>query len=421
MELLIKGGRVIDPASGRDEIADVLVRDGVIAAIGAGLQTTGETIDAAGLWVTPGLIDIHTHLREPGYEYKEDVATGARAAAAGGFTAVCCMANTDPVNDSAAVTRLILDRAAEAGQARVYPIGAATSGLHGEDMAPIGELVETGCVAFSDDGHPIASGRLMRLCMQYANQFGKKIISHAEDLDLVAGGLMNEGHEATRAGLRGNTRAAEETMVARDIVIAKAYGLPVHIAHVSTRGSVDLVRWGKSLGVQVTAETAPHYLAGTDALCATWDAKAKVNPPLRTQDDQQALIEGLLDGTVDCIATDHAPHHADEKNVEFELAANGISGLETAFTLSKKALVDSGLATPMQLIDLMSHAPAKVLGLPGGALQIGAAADISLFDPDVAWVIDPEKFVSKGKNSPFGGVEVVGKAVGVLVGGNKVL
>ncbi|MCL2433917.1 MAG: dihydroorotase [Clostridia bacterium] len=430
---LIKNGRIIDPSQNLDMMADLRIADGLIVEIAPGLNVIEgeEVFDAAGCWVTPGLIDIHVHLREPGYEYKEDIASGRAAAAAGGFTAVCCMANTHPVADNAAVIQYINQKAAGEG-VRVYPIGAATVGLKGQQLSEMGEMSQAGCVAFSDDGKPIAEGRMMRLAMQYAGQFGRKIISHAEDLNLVDNGLMNEGETSSFLGLRGNTRAAEEAFIARDLALAETLGLPVHIAHVSTRGSVDLIRFYKGKGVQATAETAPHYLVGTEELCAAYDGNARVNPPLRTPADCEALIQGLCDGTIDCIASDHAPHHRDEKLCEFELAASGISGLETSFAIVNTLFSDKGpfaedggfgsgdklrFAEQTRIVEWMSINPARVLGLPGGSLRVGEPADISVLDPDFEWVIEPERFVSKGKNTPFGGRKVRGKAKCVFVNG----
>nr|MDD6335260.1 dihydroorotase [bacterium] len=421
MDVILRGGRVVDPANHVDAVMDIGIENGRIAAVAPHLEAEGAVLDAGGMWVTPGLIDMHVHLREPGYEYKEDVASGTRAAVAGGFTSVCCMANTNPVADNAAVVRLILERARQSGMARVYPIGAATKGLKGQELTEMGELAQEGCVAFSDDGKPIQSGQTMRLAMVYAGAFGRFIISHAEEVSLLADGLMNEGVTSTVLGLKGITRAAEEAMVARDCILSHTLGLRVHIAHVSTRGAADIIRHYKALGAPITAETAPHYLCGTEEMCMGYSGNARVNPPLRTEDDRQAMLEALLDGTIDAIASDHAPHHRDEKQVEFALAANGISGLETSFALCKGALVDSAMATPAQLIGWMSARPAAILGLEGGTLSPGAPADIAVFDPDMAWKIDPEAFYSRGHNTPFAGREVAGKPLHVFVGGRQVL
>jgi len=418
MKMIIKNGRVLDPSQGLDEILDICVNDGVIDAVGRDLSIqNAEVIDATGLWVAPGLVDIHVHLRQPGYEYKETIESGTHAAVVGGFTSVACMANTNPVCDNTAVVGDILAAARAAGWAKVYPIGAVSEGLAGEDLSEIGAMAHAGCVAFSDDGKPVASGRLMRLAMVYAHQFGKKIISHAEDLAQVAGGVMNEGDTATRMGLKGTTRAAEESMIARDLILSQTLNIPVHIAHVSTRGGVALIREAKARGTMVTAETAPHYLTATDSLCENYDTNAKVNPPLRTEDDCQALMQGLLDGTIDCIACDHAPHHADEKLVEFDLAASGISGIETSLALSHRACVEEGGATPLQWINWMSTAPARVFDLPAGTLRTGAAADITLINPNAPWEIDVTRFVSKGHNNPFHGQRVGAVAAVTIVDG----
>lgn len=416
--VLLKGGRVVDPARGMDQTADVRIADGFIAEIGADLPPLGcEVVDVTGLTVAPGLIDMHCHLREPGYEYKETIASGTRAAAMGGFTAVACMANTNPVNDSAAVTAFIVDKARREGAVRVLPVGAVTRGLKGDELTEMGEMKAAGCVALSDDGRPVASSRRMRLALQYAMNFGLLIISHCEDMSLSEGGDMNEGVTSTLLGLSGIPAAAEEVMAARDIRLAASLGTRVHLTHISSRGTVALVRQAKAQGVHVTADTCPHYVAGTETLNEGFDTHAKVNPPLRTEDDRQAILEGLRDGTIDCIATDHAPHHADEKQVEYHLAANGISGFETAFTLCHTALVDGGVLTLPQLIEKMSWAPARVLGVPGGSLELGASADITVLDPAARRIIDPGSFVSKGKNSPFGGFAGTGRIAATLVGG----
>ena len=420
-ELLIRGGRVIDPAQGIDGVYDLLAVDGVIAALGRDLSASGaQVVQADGLLVLPGLVDIHCHLREPGYEYKEDIASGTRAAARGGFTSVCCMGNTLPVNDNASVTAFIRKRAKEAGSGvRVYPIGTVTKGLRGTELTEVGELKAAGAVALSDDGKPVQDARILRLAMQYADYFDMPILSHSEDVSLVDEGAMNEGEMSTRLGLRGITRAAEETMIARDIVLAEALGKRIHLCHVSTRGGVQLVREAKARGVRVTAETAPHYLAATDAWVSGYDVNTRVNPPLRTEDDRLACIQGLADGTLDCIATDHAPHHADEKRVEYALAASGISGFETAFALCWTHLVCAGLMTPAQLVRCMTSAPASILNLPAGTLAVGAAADITLADPNAVWTVEPERFASKGKNTPFAGKTYTGRVCQTYVGGKR--
>ncbi|MDR3050307.1 MAG: dihydroorotase [Oscillospiraceae bacterium] len=421
-KLLVRGGRVIDPANNLDGACDLLIEDGLVAAVAERIDAPdAQAVDAAGLLVLPGLVDIHCHLREPGYEYKEDIASGTRAAAAGGFTSVCCMANTHPVNDCAAVTAFIRQQAGRVGSGvRVYPIGAVTKGLDGAELAEIGEMKAAGAVAVSDDGRPVRSGRMLRLALQYADYFDLPVLCHSEDMDLVDGGVMNEGEMSTRLGLRGATRAAEEAAVARDILIAEALGKRVHICHVSTQGSVQLIRDAKARGARVTAETAPHYLAATDAWVAQYDPNTRVNPPLRTEQDRLACIAGLADGALDCIATDHAPHHADEKKVEYLLAASGISGFETAFALCWTHLVEASYLTPGELVRRMTCAPAAILGLPGGTLSVGAPGDVVLIDPAKRWVVDPARFQSKGKNTPFVGNTYTGCVRRTYVAGRPV-
>jgi dihydroorotase len=399
---LIKGGRVVTPGG----IAEGCVRieNGVIAAVGPDLPKDGAgIIDASGMLVSPGLVDLHCHLREPGYEEKEDIASGTAAAAKGGFTVVCCMANTDPVNDNAVVTEFIKKKAALAGPVRVYPIAAITKNLAGEELTEAGELAEAGVAALSDDGKCVRSAHRMRLALSYAKRFGLRVISHPEDTDLTDGGLMNEGYWSTAIGLPGITRAAEETMIARDCILAETERTGVHIAHVSTAGGAEIIRQAKRRGVKVTCETAPHYIYATDELVQGYDTNTKVNPPLRTEDDRRALIEALLDGTIDCIATDHAPHHIDDKNVEYAAAASGISGFETAFSICWTVLVKGGYMTEESLLEKMTSAPAKILGLDAGEISPGRPADIVIIDPDAEWTVDPDKFASRGHNTPFGG------------------
>ncbi len=420
MDLVIRGGRVIDPAAGVDGPRDVAIADGRIAAVEPGIDP-GPTpvIDAAGLWVLPGLVDIHVHFREPGYEYKEDVASGTRAAAAGGFTAVACMPNTDPVNDDAEVTRYILERAREGGVARVHPVGAVSRGLGGEDLAPIGELAEAGCVAVTDDGRPVGSGLLMRRALEYASAFGLPVISHCEDLDLAAGGCMNEGLASAYLGLPGIPSEAEEAMVARDLLLLRRTGGRLHLAHLSTRGSVKLLRWGKRMGLPVTGETAPHYFTLTEDAVRGFDTDAKMNPPLREIADVEGVQKGLARGAVDAIATDHAPHAPDEKEVEFEAAPNGVVGLETSLALSLKLVREAGVPLA-RVVAALTAGPARALGLPGGTLVPGAPADVTLVDPDATWTVDPAAFQSKARNSPFAGMTLRGRAVRTLVGGRTV-
>lgn len=415
-DILIKNGTLV--LAGGAERADLLISGGKIEKIGTGISEEGKKIvDASGSWVGPGFVDLHCHLREPGYEYKEDIASGARAAAKGGFTTVCCMANTKPVNDDPAITEYIINRSKKAGGARVLPIAALTMGLKGEQLTEAGLLAQAGAVALSDDGASVRDANKMRLGLSYAKRFGLKVISHPEDMDLTNGGVMNEGYWSSFLGLPGTTRAAEETIIYRDCAIAEIEKTSIHIAHVSTRRGAEIVRFMKDRGVQVTAETTPHYIYGTDELAKSYEAVAKVNPPLRTPDDRTALIEALLDGTIDCIATDHAPHHADEKNVEFALAMSGISGFETALGICWTVLVKGGHMSPCELFEKMSAAPAKILELDAGEIKEGAPADVVIVAPDQSWTVDPSKFISKGKNTPFAGDELTGSVDMTIVGG----
>jgi dihydroorotase len=419
MSLLISGGLIVDPAQGLEDIRDLLVEEGRIA----GLEPPGtipaagrEVIDARGLVVAPGLIDMHVHLREPGEEYKETIETGTAAAARGGFTAVACMPNTKPVNDNSAVTRFILDQAARFGKARVYPVGAISQGSLGKTLSEYGELKETGCVAVSDDGWPVMNALLMRRALEYAKTFDLLVISHAEELDLRGEGVMHEGKVSVRLGLQGIPAAAEEIMVYRDIRLARLTGARLHIAHVSTAGSVAIIREAKMSEIGITAETAPHYFSLTDDAVVGFDTNAKVNPPLRSEWDRQAILEGLADGTLDAIACDHAPHSVLEKDVEFAEAAFGLIGLETSLGLSLK-LVHEGVLTVRQLIARMSTNPARILGIPGGTLAPGSPADITLIDPNREWTVDAAQFASKSRNCPFQGWNLKGKAVMTIVGG----
>lgn len=415
-KLLIKGGTAVLPEG--CVACDLLLEGGKIARIGTGLSAAGaDVLDAAGLHVFPGLIDMHVHLREPGYEYKEDIASGSAAAVRGGFTQVCCMPNTDPVCDNATVVSYIVRRGKEVGLCKVRPIGAMTVGEKGEQLAEMGKMKDAGAVAFSDDGRPVSDSRILRLAMEYAAGFGMLTLSHCEDKALVDGGVVNEGFNSTLAGLKGSPRAAEEIDIARVIILAETLGLRAHVCHVSTRGGVQLLREAKRRGVRVTAETCPHYFTLTDDAVTGFDANTKVNPPLRERGDVDAIKAGLADGTLDCIVTDHAPHHADEKNVEYNLAAFGISGIETSFSLSYTALVRGGVLTLEQLAEKMSAAPARILGLEGGALKEGAVADLMLADLSEKYVIDPAEFRSKGKNTPFKGQEVYGRVKATIVDG----
>jgi dihydroorotase len=445
-KILIRNGTLVLPESIKENMkkGDLLIENGAIAAISVtgplgdgllgkdGLEGT-EVCDAEGLLVSPGLIDLHAHLREPGFEYKETLATGTRAAARGGFTSVCCMANTKPVNDSAAVTELIKLKALREGVVRVYPIGAATKGLKGEELTEMGELKESGTVAVSDDGKSIADANRMRLVLSYASHFGLPVVNHPEDLSLVNGGVMNEGYWSTVLGMPGAARAAEETIIARDCALAELEGAHLHVAHVSTAGGADIVRYFKSRGAKITAETAPHYLYATDAWveganARPYDTSTRVNPPLRTEEDRKALIEALKEGVIDCIATDHAPHHADDKNVEYASAATGISGFETALGVSWTALVVPGHMTPAQLLEKMTSAPAGIFSLPAGQLAgrlagqlaVGQPADLTLIDPAAEWVVDTAEFLSKGKNNPFHGKKLTGRVLRTWVGGKCV-
>jgi dihydroorotase len=418
MNLLIKGGRVIDPTQNLDAILDVLVADGVIREVGKQLAAPAgsQTIDAAGCYVTPGLIDMHVHLREPGQEYKEDIASGTRAAVAGGFTSICCMPNTKPVVDNAAVVDYILNRARTAGSCNVFPVGTITQGMGGERLAEMGELKETGCVAVSDDGRPVQNAELMRRALEYAHGMGILVISHAEELDLVGEGTMNEGFTSTELGLKGIPRVSEEIATAREILLAEYVGAPVHIAHVSTAGAVRIIRAAKARGVKVTCETAPHYFTLTDDAVRGYNTNAKMNPPLREATDVAAVKAGLRDGTIDCIATDHAPHHLDDKDVEFNAAMNGVIGLETSLPLSLR-LVAEGVLTLPELVERMAVNPSRILGLGRGTLKSGAIADISVIDPELQWTVTAESLQSKSKNSPFLGQQMQGGARCTVVGG----
>jgi len=421
--ICLRGGRVIDPARNYDAQADVLLRDGWVERVRPGLadelDASTRIIDVRDYWVVPGFIDIHTHLREPGQEYKEDIATGSLAAAVGGFSAVCAMPNTKPPNDCRAVTELMVRRAREVAAVRVYPIGAITVGLEGKSLAEMGELKEAGCVAVSDDGRPVMDADLMRRALEYARGLGLTVIQHCEDLSLSRGGAMNEGEVSTRAGLRGQPAAAESAMVARDIELCALTGARYHVAHISTAASVRLVREAKRRGLPVTCEVTPHHLTLTDVACSAYDTNAKCNPPLRTDADLAALHEALADGTIDAIATDHAPHSPVEKELEFEDAAFGMIGLETALPLSLD-LVRKGVLSPAALVALLTSRPAGVLSLPGGTLAPGAEANVTVVHPELPWSCEPGRFHSKSKNTPFGGRTLRGKAVLTLVGGRIV-
>jgi len=423
-EIVLKNGRIIDPDNNLDVVGDILIREGVIASSGPaaagdrGRPAGGEAVrvvDCSGKWLVPGLIDMHVHLREPGEEYKETIATGTRAAAAGGFTAVACMPNTSPVNDNQSVTRFILAQAA-AASARVYPVGAVSLGSRGEGLAEYGEMKNAGCVALSDDGRPVTDSQLMRRALEYAGDYDLLVISHSEEASLSRHGVMHEGALSTRLGLRGIPGAAEAIAVYRDLALAAHTGRPVHIAHVSTAESVELIRRAKNNGWPVSAETAPHYFALTEQAVADYDANAKMNPPLRSEADRQAIRQGLADGTIDAVATDHAPHSSLEKNVEFALAANGIIGLETALPLTLQ-LVREGLLDASRLVRLLSVNPARLLKVAGGTLSPRMKADITVIDPEEEYLYTADRVVSRSRNSPFLGHSLRGRAVLTIMDG----
>jgi dihydroorotase len=420
--ILIRGGRVLDPDRGTDGVADLLIQDGKVEAIGQNLgrPDDAELLEAAGKIVAPGLIDLHVHLREPGQEDVETVATGAMAAAAGGFSAVCAMPNTDPVTDNQAAVGFIVSQAQRAGKARVYPIGAISLGQNGQQLAEFGELVGAGAVAVSDDGKPVVSSHLMRTALEYARTFGIPVADHCEDPTLAAGGAMHEGLVSTRLGLKGVPSAAEEIMVARDILLAELTGGHVHLCHMSTRGSVELIRRAKDKGLRVTAEACPHHFTLTHDACEGYQTNAKMNPPLREPEDREAVRQGLRDGTLDVICTDHAPHHYDAKEREFDDAPNGIIGLETALGLAITELVDGGLLDLPTLIRRMSSMPARIFNLPGGTLARGTAADVVVLDPAAEWIVEPDRFFSKSRNTPFGGRRLRGRADVTIVRGQVV-
>ncbi len=414
--MIIRGGQVVF----KDGVAkkDILVENGKIVKIADCIPADGgKEIRADGLHVFPGLIDMHVHLREPGFEKKEDIESGAKAAVKGGFTQICCMPNTNPVVDNKVVVTYIKARAKEVGLCKIHPIGAITKGLKGEEMAAIGGMKKAGAVAISDDGVTVKNARLMRLAMEYAKGFNVRCLCHCEDKDLVDGGCVHEGLSATIAGLRGIPRSAEDVIIAREISLAEELDCPVHICHVSTYSGVRMIRNAKAAGVQVTAETCPHYYAFTDEIIKGYDPNTKVNPPIREERDKQAILEGLQDGTIDCIVTDHAPHHFDDKNVEYEQAAFGISGIETSFGFAVTKLYKTGILTLPQIAERMSYAPARILGLDGGEIAEGKAADFTIADLDESWVVDPQAFVSKGKNSPFGGEKLFGAVKYTVVDG----
>jgi dihydroorotase len=421
MSLIIKNGHVVDPVNGIDSQKDVLIEDGKIATVDSGIEQGGvEVLDAKELYVVPGLIDMHVHLREPGFEHKETIETGTAAAAAGGFTSVACMPNTKPVNDSASVTDFILRRASEAGHVHVFPIGAITKGEEGKELAEIGELVEAGAVAVSDDGHPVEDPRMMRRALEYTTYFDIPLIEHCETPNLHPGGVMHEGYWSTALGLRGIPSASEEMAVRRDISLAELTGAKLHIAHLSTRGSLEAVRDAKKRGIKVTCEVTPHHLFLTHEAVKDYDTNTKMAPPLRTEEDRQALVEGVADGTIDAIATDHAPHHYDEKALEYDQAAFGIVGLETAVALCLDRLVGKEVISLSRFVELASTNPARILGLSKGNLSVGADADITLLDRERPHKVDPGKFRSMSRNTPFARWELRGQAVATIFGGRLV-
>jgi dihydroorotase len=427
MNYLLKGGRVVDPSQQLDAPMDILVENGRIAQIeenigrniAAGRRMKcgdAKLIDLKGMMITPGLVDMHTHLREPGFEYKETILTGSEAALAGGFTSIACMPNTNPVNDNRAVTEFVKKKARECGLVRVYPVAAITKGSEGSQLAEFGDLKDAGAIAFSDDGKPVMNADVMRRALEYAESLRMPVISHCEDLNLSAGGVMNEGWTATQLGLNGIPGIAEDIMAARDIILADFTCTAVHIAHVSTKEAVSIVREAKKRGIRVTAETAPHYFSLTDEFLEGFDTNGKVNPPLRTREDAAAVKEGLRDGTIDAIACDHAPQGRTDKEVEFDYALFGISGLETSLALGLR-LVEEGVLTLSQLIEKMAFMPAGILQIPGGTLKVGADADLTVIDMNRTWRVVPSKFRSRGKNSPFAGWDLRGKAILTMVNG----
>lgn len=427
MKLLVRGGRVVDPSQGLDEVLDLVVEDGFVAQVGgrAYASKSQEVFDASGLVVTPGLIDMHVHLREPGQEYKETIGSGMAAAAAGGFTAVACMANTEPVNDSRSVTEHMIAEAARHDSARVYPIGAVSKGLKGEELAEVGEMAEAGIVALSDDGRPVESSELMRRALEYSQHFGLVVIQHAEDLDLGAGGVMHEGEFSTRTGLPGLPGASEDIMVARDLILLEDFGGDrgrYHVAHLSTARSLDLVREAKRRGLRATCEVTPHHLLLTDS--EVWSSHlstdTKMKPPLRSERDRQSLLHGLTDGSIDVIASDHAPHHSDEKDTQFSCAPFGIVGLESTVSLCLDRLVRPGTISLSRLVELLSCKPAEILGVPGGTLKEGALADITVMSLTSRTTISPRRFRSKGKNTPFDGWKLRGRPAATFLAGRRV-
>jgi len=419
--LIIKNGRVIDPTQKLDQVSDVYIEDGKVSRIASDLQAPAcQVLDASGLIVAPGFIDIHVHLREPGREDEETIQSGSEAAAVGGFTAICCMPNTSPINDNPSVTTFIMNEAEREASTHVFPIGAITVGSEGKHLAEIGEMVKAGAVGISDDGKGVMDGQMMRRALEYSLPFKIPVIEHCEDLSLSAHGCMNEGRYSTFLGLKGMSRIAEDTMAGRDIMLAKLTGAHIHIAHLSTRGAVELIREAKQKGIHATCEVCPHHFTLSDAACRDYDTNTKMSPPLRTEDDIQALLEAIADGTVDCIVTDHAPHNPNEKMLEFDQAPFGIIGLETSLGLALSRLYHPGLISLSRLVELMSTQPARLINQPLGSLRESCPADVTLFDVDAEWVYDLGQTKSKSRNSPFDGTSLKGRAAATIVGGKIV-
>lgn len=421
MKRLIKGGKVIDPSQGIEQVADLLLDNGVVAEIGNDLASDeAEIFDASGLVVAPGFIDLHVHLREPGEEYKETIASGCASAVASGFTSICAMPNTRPVNDNASITRYIVDKAREANFANVFPVGAITRGSKGEELAEMAEMKAAGAVAVSDDGKPVMDSQVMRHAMEYARDHNLVVADHCQDTCLSACGVMHEGKYSTLLGLKGMNGAAEDSHVARDIMLSEITGARVHIMHLSTARAAQMVREAKRKGLPVTCEVTPHHLALTDEAVVGYETNTKMNPPLRTGEDREALIEAVVDGTIDAIATDHAPHHRDEKMLEYDQAPFGVIGMETALGVVLKELYHSGKVSLPRIIEMLTIGAAKVFSIPRGTLKKGAIADVTIFDPQMEWTVDPLKFKSKSRNTPFANWQLRGKVLATYVGGREV-